>query len=182
MQNRAGNNTDSKGSAAPLEPVQNPYFRVVLVTPEIPQNTGNIGRTCVGLNSSLDLVGPLGFELSHARLKRAGLDYWPQLSWANYQNWDHWRQKNLTTRQQVERTFFFSAKASKLYYDIPFATGDKLVFGCETQGLPDPILEEYFERTYLIPTPGPVRGYNLATAVAIVLFEAYRQVYHLKSK
>jgi tRNA (cytidine/uridine-2'-O-)-methyltransferase len=153
-------------------------FRVVLVQPEIPQNTGNIGRTCVGLKSSLDLVGPLGFEISHSRLKRAGLDYWPYLQWKLYQDWSEWVQAQLETPEKQERIFYFSAKATQVYYDIRFQRGDRLVFGCETRGLPNSILESNRERTYLIPMPGPVRGYNLATAVAIVLFEAYRQVYH----
>ena len=153
-----------------------PFMRVVLVEPEIPQNTGNIGRTCVGLNSSLDLVGPLGFEISHSRLKRAGLDYWTHLTWQSFVDWPTWANQNLSSPSRRQRSFFFSAKADRSFYEISFQRGDQLVFGCETRGLPEPILREFESQSYLIPMPGQVRGYNLATAVAIVLFEAYRQL------
>ena len=151
---------------------QEVLFHVVLIEPEIPQNTGNIGRTCVGLNSALHLVGPLGFEITHSRLKRAGLDYWPHLNWQLYPNRNAWEQ----SFQPKGRKYYFSAKAKKLYYDVSYEPGDVLVFGKETAGLPDDMLQAHSEDTVLIPMIGKVRGYNLATAVAIGLFEAYRQV------
>lgn len=149
-------------------------FHVVLIEPEIPQNTGNIGRTCVGLNSSLHLVGPMGFEISHSRLKRAGLDYWPYLDWGTYSSRQDWE----TRFQPPKKIFYFSAKAEKEYYDVIYEQGDTLVFGKETAGLPDDMIFSNPEQALLLPMKGPVRGYNLATAVAIVLFEAYRQIRH----
>lgn len=154
------------------EKTKDPLFHVVLIEPEIPQNTGNIGRTCVGLNSSLHLVGPMGFEINHTRLKRAGLDYWPFLNWQQYQNRKCWEAQF----QPKGTRYYFSAKASRFYYDVPFQKGDVLVFGKETAGLPDDMLEAHPETCVLLPMLGQVRGYNLATAVAIGLFEAYRQI------
>jgi len=151
---------------------KDPLFHVVLIEPEIPQNTGNIGRTCVGLNSALHLVGPTGFEINHARLKRAGLDYWPYLNWQMYPNRDSWS-KSFVPKG---RRYYFSAKATRLYYDVSYKPGDVLVFGKETAGLPDDMLTENAKDTVLLPMLGQVRGYNLATAVAIGIFEAYRQI------
>jgi tRNA (cytidine/uridine-2'-O-)-methyltransferase len=152
--------------------IKDPLFHVVLIEPEIPQNTGNIGRTCVGLNSALHLVGPLGFEITNSRLKRAGLDYWPFLNWTFYPNRQNWESHFLPQGKR----YYFSAKATRLYYDVEYKPGDVLVFGKETAGLPDDLLEANQEDAVLIPILGNVRGYNLATAVAIGLFEAYRQV------
>lgn len=149
-----------------------PLFHVVLVEPEIPQNTGNIGRTCVGLNSALHLVGPMGFEINHARLKRAGLDYWPHLQWQSYPDRRAWE----GGFAPKGRRYYFSAMATKYYYDVQYQPGDVLIFGKETKGLPTDMLEANAEDCLLLPMLGPVRGYNLATAVAIVLFEAYRQI------
>ena len=149
-----------------------PLFHVVLIEPEIPQNTGNIGRTCVGLNSALHLVCPMGFEINHARLKRAGLDYWPHLNWQSYPNRQVWQEQF----QPPGRRYYFSAKAQRTYYDVVYQPGDVLVFGKETAGLPEDLLAQAGEDAVLLPMLGQVRGYNLATAVAIGLFEAYRQV------
>ncbi len=149
-------------------------FNVALIEPEIPQNTGNIGRTCVGLSSHLDIVGPLGFEISNARLKRAGLDYWPHLSWKLHDNISSWQ----AVQTRTDRIFYFSAFATQTYYDFDFKKGDTFVFGKETKGLPESLMSQNQDKLLLLPMLGPVRGYNLATAVAIVLFEAYRQVEH----
>jgi tRNA (cytidine/uridine-2'-O-)-methyltransferase len=164
--------TDSQFTGGSLLQGQQPLFHVVLIEPEIPQNTGNIGRTCVGLNSSLHLVGPMGFELSHTRLKRAGLDYWPHLDWCYYESRQIWKEKF----SSQGRRYYFSAKATQSYYDVTYCPGDVLVFGKETAGLPEDMLEEDPAQNVLLPMLGQVRGYNLATAVAIGLFEAYRQV------
>lgn len=147
-------------------------FHVVLIEPEIPQNTGNIGRTCVGLRSHLDLVGELGFKITDKNLRRAGLDYWQHLTWKHFENIKDWEGQ----LARPERTFYFSAKAEKSLYDVQFQKGDTFVFGRETQGLPDDILRRNSQRMLLIPILGPVRGYNVATSVAMVLTEAYRQV------
>jgi tRNA (cytidine/uridine-2'-O-)-methyltransferase len=148
------------------------FFRVALIEPEIPQNTGNIGRTCVGTQSQLHLIGPLGFEITDKNLKRAGLDYWPHLYWRQYENYENWY--NLLP--DPERCFFFSTKAKKNYDQINFQKGDWLVFGKETKGLPEPILKQYQDRVIKIPQYGPIRSLNVATAVAIALYEGIRQL------
>lgn len=149
-----------------------PFFNIVLVEPEIPNNTGNIGRTCVGGNAHLHLVGPLGFEISDKQLKRAGLDYWKDLKWSQYSSWEElWSKVG-----RPKRVFFLSAKASKSYFDVSFEEGDWLVFGKETQGLPQALLSLYPDQTLLIPMYGPVRGFNLASSVAMVLYEGIRQI------
>lgn len=147
-------------------------FRVALVEPEIPQNTGNIGRTCVGLNTRLELVGDLGFKITDKNLRRAGLDYWQHLSWKHFENYAQWEQ----SIEAPLRVFYFSAKAEKSLYDVKYQRGDTFVFGRETAGLDEVILRRNADRCLLIPILGPVRGYNVATSVAMVLTEAYRQV------
>lgn len=149
-----------------------PIFHVALIEPEIPQNTGNIGRTCVGTKSDLHLVGPLGFQITDKNLKRAGLDYWQHLSWKHHATEASWRREVKDPR----RVFYFSAFGKKLYTDIAYQKGDWFVFGRETKGLPDDMLQQNSEQVLLIPILGPVRGYNVATSAAIVLFEALRQV------
>ncbi len=147
-------------------------FNVALVEPEIPQNTGNIGRTCVGLNSSLHLVEPMAFVINDKNLKRAGLDYWPHLQWKMHADYSQLEKEY----SDLKRVFYFSAKAESSMYDVAYQKGDWFVFGKETAGLPDEILQRNKERCLLIPILGPVRGYNVATAVAMVLSEAYRQI------
>ncbi len=149
-----------------------PNFKIVLVEPEIPQNTGNIGRTCVGTGSELHLIEPFGFEITDKNLKRAGLDYWQYLKWYKYPNFEDWKK----TVPNMKRVFFFSTKASKSYYDIKYLPGDYLVFGRETKGLSPEIIEEYQEQLIKIPQYGPVRSLNVATAAAIALYEGLRQV------
>ena len=146
-------------------------FQIVLVEPEIPSNTGNIGRTAVATETRLDLVGPLGFEISSSQLKRAGLDYWPHLKWKYHPNWVAW--KNQCPKKS--RVWCFSTKGQHSLYDCKFLPEDVLVFGRETSGLGETILKEYSERTVFIPMPGPVRSLNLSNAVAVVLYEALRQ-------
>lgn len=147
-------------------------FRVVLIEPEIPQNTGNIGRTCVATNSELHLVGPLGFEINDKNLKRAGLDYWPHLKWFQYTNYESW----LAQVQDTNRVFYFTTKTKKTYYDFKYQPGDWFVFGKETKGVSPEILRRNSDRCATIPQLGPVRSLNLATSVAIVLYEGVRQV------
>ncbi len=147
-------------------------FKVVLVEPEIPQNTGNIGRTCVGTQSELHLIEPFGFELSDKNLKRAGLDYWQHLKWSTYPNITSWE----TQVENWDRVFFFSTKATKSYFEVDYKLGDSLVFGRETKGLPLELHEKYPEKFVQIPQYGPIRSLNVATAVAIALYEGLRQI------
>ena len=163
---------DSILSGNSPEGASEPYFHIALVEPEIPQNTGNIGRTCVGTQADLHLVGNLGFSITDRNLKRAGLDYWQHLSWKHHHQISDWQSEI----KDPKRVFYFSAKATKSYFDVEFKRGDWLVFGKETKGLPDDVLQQNEEQSLLIPILGPVRGYNVATSVAIVLFEALRQL------
>ena len=146
-------------------------FNVVLVEPEIAANTGNIGRTCVGLNAKLHLVGKLGYSITDRRLKRAGLDYWPYLDFVHHPNWDAWWEGV----SDPTRVFFFTTKATTSLYETKFQPGDWLVFGKETKGLDPGIVSRFPDRARRIPMIGPIRSLNLATSVAIALFEGYRQ-------
>jgi tRNA (cytidine/uridine-2'-O-)-methyltransferase len=145
-------------------------FNVVLVEPEIPPNTGNIGRLCLATRSTLHLVKPLGFSLDDRELQRAGLDYWPEV---RLQLWDSF--DALLRAQPAEtRYFFLTTKSKRPYYEIRFQKDDFLVFGRETKGLPEDLLRANADNCITIPMHG-TRSLNLATAVAIVLFEAVRQ-------
>ena len=147
-------------------------FKIVLVEPEIPQNTGNIGRNCVGVSCELHIVGPMSFEITDAQLKRAGLDYWQHLKWFYYPTYADW----FKTVQNPDRVFYFTTKVKKTFYEIPYQTGDWLVFGKETKGLPPEIINSNLSQAVTIPQTGPVRSLNLATAVAISIYEGYRQL------
>ena len=145
-------------------------FNVVLVEPEIPPNTGNIGRLCLATRSTLHLVKPLGFSLNDRQLKRAGLDYWNEVP---LQLWDSF--DALQRAQPIgTRYFFVTTKSRRSYYSVKFHENDFLVFGRETKGLPHKLLAANIDNCVTIPMHG-TRSLNLATAVAIVLFEALRQ-------
>jgi len=145
-------------------------FNVVLVEPEIPPNTGNIGRLCLATRSTLHLVRPFGFSLDDRRLRRAGLDYWEELP---LRIWDSF--EALQGEQSAEtRYFFLTTKAQRAYYGLNFRKNDFLVFGRETKGLPHQLLAANADNCVTIPMHG-TRSLNLATAVAVVLFEAVRQ-------
>jgi len=144
-------------------------FNVILVEPEIPPNTGNIGRLCLATGSTLHLVKPLGFSLDDRELKRAGLDYWPEV---DVRLWDSFAA--LRTTHSQARFFLLTTKSERPYYKVRFRTGDFLVFGRETKGLPESLLAAHREELLTIPMQG-TRSLNLATAVGIVLFEAVRQ-------
>ena len=147
-------------------------FRIVLVEPEIPQNTGNIGRTCVATNCELHLIGPMGFEINDTQLKRAGLDYWPHLTWQLHPNFQSW----WDLVEDPSRVFYLSTKAKKNYTQMNFQKGDWLVFGKETKGLDPQLIHKNVEQALTIPLLGPARSLNLATSVAIVAYEGVRQV------
>jgi tRNA (cytidine/uridine-2'-O-)-methyltransferase len=148
-------------------------FNVVLVRPEIPPNTGNIGRLCLATQSTLHLVRPLGFSLDDRQLKRAGLDYWNEVSLRLWDSFEALRGSQLAD----ENYFFLTTKTKRPYYEAGFQRGDFLVFGPETKGLPESLLAAHKDRCICIPMHG-TRSLNLATAVAIVLFEAMRQQQH----
>ncbi|MBA3881367.1 MAG: tRNA (cytidine(34)-2'-O)-methyltransferase [Chthoniobacterales bacterium] len=145
-------------------------FSVVLVEPEIPPNTGNIGRLCLATGSRLHLVQPLGFDLDDRQLQRAGLDYWKEVDVKLWPSFGALQQ----SQSQHDRTFFLTTKTSRVYHEQQFAPGDYLVFGRETKGLPEALLAKHSDRLLTIPMHG-TRSLNLATAVAIVLYEAVRQ-------
>ena len=145
-------------------------FNIVLVEPEIPQNTGNISRTCACTDSALHIVKPTGFEITDARLKRAGLDYWDKLDLTYYDGLDDFFEKN-----KGGRFFYLSKKASKRYTDVEFKDGDFLVFGKETKGLPEHIVFDNPETALRIPMAHGLRSLNLSNTVALVLYEALRQ-------
>jgi len=144
-------------------------FNVVLVEPEIPPNTGNVGRLCLATGSTLHLVGPLGFSLDDRQLKRAGLDYWEEVDVREWSSLDE-----LQRAIESARFFYSTTKAKQPYFEVRFRPKDFLVFGRETKGLPERVLNENRESCITIPMHG-TRSLNLATAVAIVLFEAVRQ-------
>lgn len=147
-------------------------LNITLVEPEIPNNTGNIGRTCVGLKSALHLVGPLGFDLSEKKVRRAGLDYWPELNLNQYENTEEW----LASLKNRDRVFLFTTKAEKSFFDVEYQPGDTLVFGKETAGLSAELRGMFAENCVKLPMPGEVRSFNLANTVAVAAFEAFRQI------
>ena len=145
-------------------------FNVVLVEPEIPPNTGNVGRLCLATGSTLHLVKPLGFSLDDRQLKRAGLDYWKDV---DVKVWDS-LPALIKSKSRPGRYLFVTTKAKRPYWNVRFEQGDFLVFGRETKGLPESLLQDNAENCITIPMRG-TRSLNLATAVAIILFEAVRQ-------
>jgi tRNA (cytidine/uridine-2'-O-)-methyltransferase len=147
-------------------------LQIVLVEPEIPPNTGAIARVCAATNTVLHLVEPLGFKLDNASLKRAGMDYWQHVTWHTWPNWAALREAH-----PQARFHFLTTKTDRAYTEAQFAPDDFLVFGRETKGLPESLLRENAGACLTIPMANEnVRSLNLATAAAIVLFEALRQV------
>lgn len=145
-------------------------FRVVLVEPEIPPNTGAVARTCVATDSPLHLVGPLGFDVSEHSVRRAGLDYWPLLELHRHDDLAAFE-----AAYSQARLHMFSANASRSYLEADLEPGDALVFGRESVGLPAALLAAHAERVWGIPTAGGVRSLNLSNAVSIVLYEGLRR-------
>ncbi|MEO1297728.1 MAG: tRNA (cytidine(34)-2'-O)-methyltransferase [Cyanobacteria bacterium J06636_16] len=150
--------------------------KVVLVYPEIPPNTGNIARTCAATAVELHLVEPLGFELSNRYLKRAGLDYWPYVNLRVHPSWTAFK---LTAQQQGGRIIGFSTSGTSSYVDIAYLQSDWLIFGRETAGLSDDILEDCAITARIPMRESGVRSLNLSVSVAIGLFEALRQTQSL---
>lgn len=146
-------------------------LHIALIEPKIPPNTGNIARLCAATDTPLHLIEPLGFSLDEREVKRAGLDYWDRVDLWVHPNW--FRFRDAISR---DRCLYFSANAEQDYREAPFTTNSVLIFGSETDGLPQRILDKHPERCYRIPMPGDVRSLNLANAVSIVLYEGLRQL------
>jgi tRNA (cytidine/uridine-2'-O-)-methyltransferase len=162
----------------PSRQLESPLCRVVLVEPLIPENTGNISRTCVGTNSELHLVKPLGFEITESRVKRAGLDYWNDLALDVHDSFDAWKTR-VSADFDPRRVFFIETWGETSLYDAQFERGDWLVFGKETSGLDLKAVENLAldpRQVLRLPMPGQVRSLNLSNAVAVSVFEVLRQI------
>lgn len=146
-------------------------LNIVLVEPEIPQNCGNIARTCAATGSRLHLIHPLGFDISERAVRRAGLDYWHMVEVLDYANLE-----DFFSRNQVQQMWCLSTKAPRSYTEASFADGCYLFFGKETRGLPETFLAEHYDETIRIPMRGDARSLNLSNAVAITVYEALRQL------
>jgi len=158
-----------------------PPFNVVLVEPEIPQNTGNIARLCAATGSILHLVGPLGFQLTSSHLKRSGLDYWKSVKLNRYLNWEEFDQSREATGPS--RRWYLSTKGRIPYTAAEFRAGDSLVFGSESKGLRADLLKQAGDSVLTVPMQVEhVRSLNLATTAGIVLYEALRQVQARKGR
>ena len=145
-------------------------LNIVLYEPEIPANTGNIGRTCVATGTRLHLIEPLGFSLSEKALKRAGMDYWKELDVTTYVNWEDFCQKNPNAK-----IYFATTKARHVYSEVNYESDCYIMFGKESAGIPEEILKENPDTCVRIPMLGEIRSLNLSNSVAIVLYEALRQ-------
>lgn len=165
--------------------LNDPLCRVVLVEPLIPENTGNISRTCVGLGAELHLVEPLGFEITEKRVKRAGLDYWEHLALTIHSSYQAWIDTVRSGSPGPSRVFFVETTGSKPLFQAEFRRGDWIVFGKETSGLQSSELSAFLpsiekqaasEQVLHIPMSGPIRSLNLSNAVAVTVFELFRQV------
>jgi len=145
---------------------------IVLIQPEIPGNTGAVGRTCVALDMELILIHPLGFEISDKRVKRSGLDYWPHVRLAEYASWEAF----LAARApRADQLFLFEEFGARSFYEPDYPDDALLVFGQETRGIPAPILARYPDRIFRLPMRSPViRSLNLANAVAAAAYQALR--------
>jgi tRNA (cytidine/uridine-2'-O-)-methyltransferase len=152
-----------------------PLLHVVLYQPQIPPNTGNIGRSCVAVGAKLWLVRPLGFQINEKQLRRAGLDYWPHLEWEAVENWQELAIR-LAEPLARRRAWFFTKTATRAYTEVQYKTGDILVFGSEASGLPPELLQEHAEHALRLPMRPQVRSLNLSATAAAVMYEAVRQI------
>lgn len=153
----------------------NPLFNIVLVHPEIPGNTGSIGRTSVALNARLHLIHPLGFDLSEKAVRRAGLDYWKHVDIHEYSCWEEFLKKN----KPKSLIYFSRFSQDKVYFDAPYIKGSYLVFGSETKGLPESLIEK--EKSYALPQfSEEIRSLNLSNVVTAASYECLRQIFYSK--
>ena len=149
-------------------------FNIVLFSPQIPPNTGNIGRLCVNAGATLHLVKPLGFDISEKAVKRAGLDYWDKLDLVIWESVDEFLEKNDTSKMH-----FATTKTKKPYFQAKFNPGDFIIFGSETKGIDEKILNKYKNQCITIPMTKNGRSLNLAVSAGIILYEAIRQNFDL---
>ena len=147
-------------------------FNIVLVNPQIPQNTGTIGRLCVNTNSSLHIIKPICFEINDKNVKRAGLDYWDKLDIHIWESLDEFLEAHM---KQKDRFFFATTKSKKPYFDVKYQKGDFIFFGSESHGLPMDLMQTNFSHAVTIPMGLNGRSLNLSIATGIVLYEAIRQ-------
>ncbi|MGJ8637306.1 MAG: tRNA (cytidine(34)-2'-O)-methyltransferase [Phycisphaerales bacterium] len=147
-------------------PIANPIANIVLLNPEIPNNTGSIGRTCVASGAALHLIHPLAFDIDEKACRRAGLDYWPRLNLTNHDSLDDYER----TKPATTNTWYLSARAQKSIYDITPTPGDHFVFGKESVGLPKDLLDAHPDQCLSIPIAPDERSLNLSTACAIVIY------------
>jgi tRNA (cytidine/uridine-2'-O-)-methyltransferase len=153
---------------------QSPLAHVVLYQPQIPQNTGNIGRSCVATASKLWIVQPAAFQIDEKRVRRAGLDYWQHLNWADMPSWESLREQ-LPEQSPGRRYWYFSRWAERSIWDCDFQPGEVFVFGSETTGLPRTIFSPGDQNAIRLPTTPEVRSLNLSSTVAVVLYETLRR-------
>lgn len=146
-------------------------LNIVLIEPEIPQNTGNIARTCAAIGAKLHLVHPLGFDISEKAVKRAGLDYWDKLEIVEYKNIEEFKEF-----AKDKNIYLLSTKAAKVYTDVKYVDDSYLVFGPETRGIPEDYILDNFDKAVRIPMRNNIRSLNLSNSVAIVAYEAERQL------
>ena len=145
-------------------------MNIVLHEPEIPANTGNIGRTCVATGTSLHLIKPFGFDISDKAVRRAGMDYWKELDLHVYENFEEFVEKN-----PGARIYMATTKARKAYTEVEYKGNDFIMFGKESAGIPEEILVKYEKTSVRIPMIGEIRSLNLSNSVSIILYEALRQ-------
>ena len=145
-------------------------MNIVLHEPEIPANTGNIGRTCVATGTSLHLIKPLGFDISDKAVRRAGMDYWKELDLHVYEDFEEFVEKN-----PGARIYMATTKARKAYTEVEYKGNDFIIFGKESAGIPEEILVKYEDTSVRIPMIGEIRSLNLSNSVSIILYEALRQ-------
>ncbi len=146
-------------------------LNIVLIEPEIPQNTGNIARTCAAIGAKLHLVHPLGFDISEKAVKRAGLDYWDKLEIIEYKNIEEFKEF-----AKDKNIYLLSTKAANVYTDVKYVDDSYLVFGPETRGIPEDYILDNFDKAVRIPMRNNIRSLNLSNSVAIVAYEAERQL------
>ncbi len=152
-------------------------FNIVLFNPQIPPNTGNIGRLCVNAGATLHIVKPIGFDISQKAVKRAGLDYWDKLNLVIWESVDEF-----LNNVNLKKCHFATTKTNKPYFEAKFEAGDYLIFGSETKGIDENILNKYKDRCITIPMKKEGRSLNLAVSCGIILYEAIKQNYSLWRK